>query len=403
MLRVTLRSFWEHKRRLISTVIAIVLGVAFMAGTFVLTDTLDKVFDDLFAEGNANVDAQVQGEVLFSDPFAGGDQRRLLDADLVDVVAAVDGVAEAEPSVVTLGFGSNNRVLDPDGEPIGSSNGPPTLLESWIPGSNLTAYNVAEGRGPEADDELALNVAAANDAGFEVGDTVTLVTQLGRNDYTLVGTVLFGTAESSAGTVSVELTLAEVQRIAGTDGRIQTVLAGADEGVSQQQLADAIAEVVPPDAEVLTGEEAAAQLSSDVQEGFAFFQQALSIFGGIALLVGVFVISNTFSILIAQRTRELALLRAVGAGRAQVLGSVMLEAVLRGARLRRARSRRRRPVGQGRHRTPRRLGCGPPHHLPRGQHVDRGDRVCDRPRRDPDRRRDPRDPGHPRASARRAP
>ena len=239
MLRVTLRSFWEHKRRLISTVIAIVLGVAFMAGTFVLTDTLDKVFDDLFAEGNANVDAQVQGEVLFSDPFAGGDQRRLLDADLVDVVAAVDGVAEAEPSVVTLGFGSNNRVLDPDGEPIGSSNGPPTLLESWIPGSNLTAYNVAEGRGPEADDELALNVAAANDAGFEVGDTVTLVTQLGRNDYTLVGTVLFGTAESSAGTVSVELTLAEVQRIAGTDGRIQTVLAGADEGVSQQQLADA--------------------------------------------------------------------------------------------------------------------------------------------------------------------
>ena len=110
MLRVTLRSFWEHKRRLISTIVAIVLGVAFMAGTFVLTDTLDKVFDDLFAEGNANVDAQVQGPVLFSDPFSGGDQRELLDASLVDTVAAVPEVDEAVPYVLTLGFGSNNRV-----------------------------------------------------------------------------------------------------------------------------------------------------------------------------------------------------------------------------------------------------------------------------------------------------
>ena len=129
---------------------------------------------------------------------------------------------------------------------------------------------------------------------------------------------------------SVELTLPEVQRIAGTEGQIQTVLAGAREGVSQEELVAAIEPVLPGDVEVLTGEEAAAQLSSDVQEGFAFFQQALTIFGIIALVVGVFVISNTFAILLAQRTRELALLRAVGASRGQVLGSVMLEAVLVG-------------------------------------------------------------------------
>jgi putative ABC transport system permease protein len=330
MLRVTLRSCWEHKRRLISTVFAIVLGVAFMAGTFVLTDTLDQVFDDLFAEGNAEVDAQVQGGVLFEDQLGGGDQRALLDPELVDTVAGVDGVAVAEPHVVTLGFGSNNRLLDAEGEPVGASQGPPTLLESWIPGSPLTPYTVAEGRGPEADDEVALNVAAADDAGFDVGDTVTLVTQLGRTEYTMVGTLLFGTAESSAGAVSVELTLAEVQRIAGTDGRIQTVVAGAEPGVTQRELAGAIAEAVPDDIEVLTGEEAAAQISADIQEGFGFLQQALTIFGAIALLVGIFVISNTFSILVAQRTRELALLRAVGAGRGQLLRSVMLEAVLVG-------------------------------------------------------------------------
>lgn len=330
MLRVTLRSFWAHKRRLIFTLIAIVLGVAFMAGTFVLTDTLDQVFDDLFAEGNANVDTQVQGEVLFEDPFGGGDQRELLDADLVDTVAAVDGVREAEPYVLTFGFGSINRVLDANGDPVGASQGPPTLIESWTPGSELTPYRVAAGRGPESPDEMALNVAAADDGGFEVGDQVTLVTQFGREQYTLVGTVLFGTAESSVGAVSVELLLPEVQRIAGTDDRIQDVLAGAEEGVTQRQLTDAIAQVVPEGTEVLTGEEAAAQISSDVQSGFAFFQQALTIFGAIALLVGIFVISNTFSILVAQRTRELALLRAVGANRAQVLGSVMLEAVLVG-------------------------------------------------------------------------
>ncbi len=329
MLRVTLRSFWEHKRRLVSTVVAIVLGVAFMTGTFILTDTLDRVFDDLFAEGGENIDAQVQGEVLFSDPF-GGDQRALLDPGLVDAVAAVEGARVAEPYVATFGFGSTNRVLDDEGEPVGASQGPPTLLESWIPGSELTPYNVAEGRGPERDREIALNVAAAEDGGFAVGDEVTLVTQFGRETYTLVGTVRFGSAESSAGAVSVEMSLAEVQRVAGTDGRIQNVLVGAEDGVSQEQLVAAIEPILPPGAEVITGEEAIAQLSSDVQEGFAFFQQALTIFGAIALLVGVFVISNTFSILVAQRTRELALLRAVGASRGQVLGSVMLEAVLVG-------------------------------------------------------------------------
>ena len=219
MLRVTLRSFWEHKRRMVSTVVAILLGVAFMAGTFVLSDTLGKVFDDLFAEGSENVDTQVQGEVLFGDPMM-GDQRALLDESLVDVVAAVEGVRVAEPYVVSFGFGSTNRVLDEDGDALGASQGPPTLLESWTPDSELTPYNLAEGRGPEADDEIAMNVAAVEDAGFEIGDRITIVSQLGPQEYTLVGTVLFGTAESSAGAVSVQMTLAEAQEIAGAQGRL---------------------------------------------------------------------------------------------------------------------------------------------------------------------------------------
>ncbi|MGK2947200.1 MAG: ABC transporter permease [Acidimicrobiales bacterium] len=329
MLRVTLRSFWEHKRRMVSTVVAIVLGVAFMSGTFVLSDTLDRVFDDLFAESSDEVDAQVQGDVLFSDPFA-GDQRATLDESLVADVAEVDGVVAAEPFVTVIGFGSINRVLDADGEPVGSSTGPPTLLENWIDDERLTPYVLTDGRGPEADDEIALNLGAVEDADFELGDPITVVGQFGPEEYELVGVFTFGTAKSAAGAVSAEFTLPAVQRLAGLDGEIQNVFAAGEDGVGEEDLVERIAPVLPEDAEVITGTEAAAQLSSDVQSGFAFFRQALTIFAGIALLVGAFVISNTFAILVAQRTRELALLRAVGASRGQVMGSVMLEAVLVG-------------------------------------------------------------------------
>ena len=329
MLRVTLRSFWAHKRRLISTVLAVVLGVAFLTGTFVLTDTLDRVFDDLFAESNAKVDTQVQGEVLFSDPI-GGEQRTLLDASLTDRVANVEGVASAVPFVSTIGFGSTNRVIGPDGKPLGAAQGPPTLIESWVTDSELTPYVVQEGRGPKTDSEIALNVAAIEDGGFAIGDQITVVTQFGSEDFKLVGAVTFGTAKSSTGAVSAEFTLAQAQRLAGTGDRIQQILARGIDGLSEQETTDRIARVLPTDAEAITGTEAAAQLSANVQSGFSFFKILLSVFGAIALVVGIFVISNTFAILVAQRTRELALLRAVGASRSQVLNSVLLEATLIG-------------------------------------------------------------------------
>ncbi len=328
MLRVTTRSIWEHKRRLVSTVLAIVLGTAFMSGTFVLADTLDKVFDDLFSEVNENVDVQVQGVELFDGGFGGGpDARELLDPALVDAVRAVEGIERAEPFVQTVGFGSVNRILDDEGDPIGATQGPPTLIESWIDDDVLSPYRlVGDGRAPTADDEIALNVAAAEDGGWQLGDPVRVLTQFGEQTYTLVGTFTFGTAESSAGAVSADFTLAEARRLAGLDRGIQVILAGGADGADQVALRDAVADVLPPEAEALTGEEAAAQTSESVQEGFSFFQQLLVIFGAVALLVGTFIIANTFSILIAQRTRELALLRAIGATRRQVLGSVLLEA-----------------------------------------------------------------------------
>ena len=408
MLQVTLRSFWEHKRRLISTVIAIVLGVAFMAGTFVLTDTLDKVFDDLFAEGNANVDAQVQGEVLFSDPFAGGDQRAAARRGRSST-SWPPSTGSPRPSrhVITLGFGSNNRVLDPDGEPhrrVARARRRCSRAGSRAATSPPTSSPRAAGRRPttrwpstspppttpasrSATPSPSSPSSDGNGLHARRHGPVRHRRELGRRRV--------GRAHPGRGAAHRRHRRA----------RSRPCWPAPTRASARRSSPTAIAEAVPPDdVEVLTGEEAAAQLSSDVQEGFAFFQQALSIFGGIALLVGIFVISNTFSILIAQRTRELALLRAVGASRAP------------GARLgdarggpRRARRRRARPGSQasllakGVTALLDASGADLPHHLARGQHVDRGDRACDRPRRDPDRRRDPRDPGHPGAAARRAP
>ncbi|MGV3759586.1 MAG: FtsX-like permease family protein, partial [Actinomycetota bacterium] len=327
MRRVTLRSLWAHKRRLVSTILAVLLGVAFMAGTFVLSDTIRTSFDELFADLNSELDAQVDGEVLFSSDF--GDQRAPIDLSVVDDVAAVDGVATAAPYAFAEGGGSTNRVLGADGDPVGAF-GPPTLFESWIDDENLNPYDVVEGRAPVADDEITLNVGAADDGELALGGEVTLITQHGEQAYELVGLTQVRGEDSFAGAVSVGLTLAEAQRLSGLEGQVHQILVDAEAGLSQEEITARIAEVLPEGLEVRTGEQATEDLSSDVQSGFSFVTVILSVFGGLALLVGIFVISNTFSILVAQRTRELALLRAVGASRWQVLGSVLLEAVVIG-------------------------------------------------------------------------
>ncbi len=327
MRRVTLRSLWAHKRRLISTVLAVVLGVAFMAGTFIMSTTLDQSFDDLFSKVVEDVDVVVQGEVLFTDLLS-GDQRANLPAEILPLVAAVDGVAAAEPRVTTEGSVSFNRVLGRDGEPIGGAQ-TATALENWIDDPSVNAFELNRGRGPEADDEVVLNIAAAEEGDLGVGDVVEIISQFGTERYRLVGTFGLGAAKSAGGAINAGFTLGEAQRLAGIEGQIKSVYVKAEDGLSQTELADRVRAAVPI-AQVITGEQAVEQLSADSQTNLGFLEIALAVFGAIALLVGIFVISNTFSILVAQRTKELALLRALGASRAQVLGSVLLEAAVVG-------------------------------------------------------------------------
>ena len=323
MLKTTLRSLWAHKRRLLSTVLSVVLGVAFMAGTLVLGDTMNANFDQLFADVNEHVDAEVRGPELFDTDFGG--VRGRVDESVETEVRGVDGVAAAEGFLMTEAV----TVLGADGEPLGGQ-GPPTLLESWIDDDLLNAYDLAEGRAPESAAEAAMNVAAAEEGGYEVGDEVAVLAEEGRLTYTLVGTYTLGGADSAAGSISISVPRDEAQRLAGMPGQLDVVVARGEEGVSQEELVERIASTVPDDLEVVTGEQSSEDQAESLQQGLSFFTQFLLIFAFIALGIGSFIIYNTFSILVAQRARELALLRAVGASRRQVLGSVLVEAVVVG-------------------------------------------------------------------------
>ncbi|MGY6501898.1 MAG: ABC transporter permease [Acidimicrobiales bacterium] len=326
MLRNTLKSAWAHKRRLISTVISVVLGVAFMAGTLVLSDTIDRSFSELFDDVLSETDAEVRGVALIDTGF--GVIRAPIDESLGDVVAGVDGVEATAPYVMFEGA----RILDGDGEPIGSSNGPPTLIQSWIDDEGLAGIELADGRGPEADDELTLNVRAARDAGVEVGDELDLFTEQGTRTFTLVGTYRFQGNDSALGAVTVGITLPVAQELAGLEGQVTSVSARAAEGVSQDELVERIRAALPDDdqIEVSSGEELAQEFSDDFSAGLGFFTILLLVFAFVALIVGAFIIFNTFSILVAQRGKELALQRALGASKRQVLTSVLVEATLVG-------------------------------------------------------------------------
>jgi putative ABC transport system permease protein len=325
MFRTTLRSLWSHKRRLISTGLAVILGVAFVAGTLVLNATLNRVFEDLFADLGEGIDAVVRGPELFEDGF-GDTLRDSIPESTVDQVRAVPGVAAAHGSVVDF----TSTLLDAEGDPIGGF-GPPTIVGSWTPDDTLNSYQVAQGRAPEAPDEVIIDRGGIDKGGFALGDEVVLVTAAGPETFELVGISRFGEADSAGGSLFVGTTLEAAQRLAGSEGEVDVVEVLAEPGVSQQELVDALAASdLPAEAEVLTGQAYSDEATSDIKQGFSFFTIALLVFAAIALFVGWFIISNTFSILVAQRTRELALLRAIGAGRSQVLGSVMLEAAIIG-------------------------------------------------------------------------
>jgi putative ABC transport system permease protein len=325
MWRTTIKSIGAHKRRLLATSSAVVLGVAFLSGTLVLGDTMETGFGDMFGEANAGTDAIVRSSTEVGDDDIS--ERGLLDASVVENVTAVDGVATAVPEISGIG-----QIVGSDGDPLGG-NGPPTQAGNWIADPEINAWRIADGRAPEGPGEVVIDKASADGGELEVGDATTIRTPE-PVDVTVVGIATFGDAGAdSAGPQTYAAFTAEfAQRVLLPEpGRISDVLVVADEGVTQQELVDRLEPALPDGSEALTGAALTAEQQSELEGDFlGFFKAFLLVFAGIALVVATFSIYNTFSILVVQRSRESALLRALGASRRQVLGSTVAEALVVG-------------------------------------------------------------------------
>jgi putative ABC transport system permease protein len=326
MLRATLSSLLARKLRLILSALAVVLGVMFVSGSFVLTDTLSRSFDDLFRGIYSNVDVQVsaagQGGASMDDDDAAP---KVIPAATLAQVKAVPGVAGAVGEVSADGA----RVIGANGKVV-SSFGPPRFGEAWTGENSLV--QLREGRGPTADNEIAVNADLATKAGIKVGDRVGVLTREPKQTFTLVGIIGYsGGRDTLGGSQQVEFTEPVAQKLMiGQAGVYTGITVTAADGTSPAALRDAIAAKLGPQYEVQTGEQLGAASAAAFASVLDVFNNVLLGFAGVALFVGAFLILNTFSIIVAQRTRELALMRAVGASRRQMIGSVLTEAVVIG-------------------------------------------------------------------------
>ncbi|MEV1058346.1 FtsX-like permease family protein [Micromonospora chalcea] len=323
MLRATLKSLLARKLRLLLSGLAVVLGVMFVSGAFVLTDTLGRSFDAVFADAYAEVDVSVEAKPKIDVSTAEGMPLSTpMPASVLDRVKAVPGVADAEGVVAAEGarmIGSNGKVV--------TSFGPPQLGQNWLGESDL--LELREGRGPQADDEIVINGALAEAGKVKVGDRVGVLTLAPKKEFTLVGVFGYsGGRDSIGGANEVYFTTPVAQQLMlGKPDVFSNISVQAADGTTPAALRDELARTLGADYQVKTGEQLAADASAGLKEGLSFFNKILLGFAAVALLVGTFLILNTFSIIVAQRTRELALMRAIGASGKQVIGSVVLEAL----------------------------------------------------------------------------
>jgi len=325
VLKVALKGLRAHKRRLASTSLAVLLGVSFLCGTLVMGDTIQRTFANLLATVNSGTDTLVRSSQSIAAGEGGGPtnkQRARIDETLLPTVQRVDGVAAAAPRV-----DGRATILDKQNNELGSGGrGAPSLAFSWIDDAQLNPFKLAEGRAPTAANEVVIDRASANQAGYQVGDTVKIEVPDAR-PFVLVGIATFGNEDNAGGATTAMYSLSTAEELFASPGKVDSIAARAEPGISQEALTQRVKAALTGDVEVLTG----AQITKEQQDAFQSriqgFTAFFSAFGYIAVLVGAFVIYNTFSIIIAQRTRELALLRAVGAARKQVLGSVMIEAL----------------------------------------------------------------------------
>lgn len=319
MLRITLRNLRAHTRRYVSTVLAVVIGIAFLFGVLVQVSTFQKSFDDMLAIGNEGTDAVVRSSSSV-DIGEGDTARNPVPADTVAKVAAVPGVRKAAGART-----GSSMIVGADGETIGGG-GPPQFGEQWIADEDLSPFRITDGRAPETVDEVAIDRASARQGELEVGDTTTVLVPE-RVEVTIVGLASYGSADSAGPVTTTLFSEAGAAKHLGKPGEVTSVAVAAEPGISQATLVDRIEKAVPDTLEVKTGAEVIEE-TQELSAMFAsIFRTILLTFALIALVVAAFSIHNTFAIVVAQRTRDAALLRAIGSSRGQVIRATLGEAL----------------------------------------------------------------------------
>ncbi len=328
MYRIALRGLLAHRARLAATALAVVLGVGFVAGTYVLTDTLRAAITGVIGQSQRNIAVVVQGRSAtakyHSGPFA--NSTVTIPQTLLARVLHVPGVASAD----AVGFGPV-QVYNSAGEHLGGQASV-SLVLSVGSAPQLRALSLVKGEFPAAGSTHEAVIDAYSASRYHLGiGKVIKVAGVGRaHALRIVGIARYGNAQSLGGATIVGVSLAVAQNLLGQPGRIFEVVASASSGVSPSTLAARVQQQLGPRYEVQTQSQAIASATSALDKGFSVFGDVLLVFAGVALFVALFLIFNTFSILLAQRSKELALLRCVGATRRQVLSSVIVEAFFLG-------------------------------------------------------------------------
>ncbi|MEY3365698.1 MAG: hypothetical protein RIS71_435, partial [Actinomycetota bacterium] len=321
MLGLSLRMTLARKGRLVLTSLAIILGTGFLSGTLIFSDTLNKTFDRLFADVFRDVDAYVRSSQFVEVGF-GGEQRAQTPITALETVLAVDGVDDATGDIQAFA-----RIIAKDGTPMGSENGPPTF--GGIATESLAGlWTIEEGRLPVGPTEMVMDKATAKNAVYAIGDRVRVTAQSGSRTFTLVGIANYGDVSSPGGATFALFDQPTASEFLLREGYVDAFLVKGDGTLSDEDLAARITASLDPTLklETLTGAQITQETQDQIGQVLSFLTIFLTAFSLIALGIGCFVIYNVFSITIAQRLRENALLRAIGASKRQVSTSMFVEA-----------------------------------------------------------------------------
>ncbi|EGX56183.1 ABC transporter integral membrane protein [Streptomyces zinciresistens K42] len=323
VLKTSLRNFFAHKGRMALSAVAVLLSVAFVCGTLVFTDTMNTTFDKLFAVTASDVTVSPKSAGA-DDDGAGTGRPAALPAATVEKVAAVDGVRKAQGAVSSM----NVTVVNSENKNVGSSTGAPTIAGNWTD-SDLKSMEIGSGRAPRGPTEVMVDADTADKHGLALGDELRTIAATGDIRARIVGIVTWKVTNPGAAVVFFDTATAQ-RTLLGATGRFTQVSVTAADGVSDARLKKDVAQALGGAYKVQTAKENADENRQDVGAFMDVIKYAMLGFAGIAFLVGIFLIINTFSMLVAQRTREIGLMRAIGSSRRQVNRSVLAEALLLG-------------------------------------------------------------------------